>query len=83
MTEKLNEYNKERQEEEKRIFEEAINEIEKNNELNNEIIVISKEGWHHGVIGIVASKITEMYLINFKSLQLFCFLFVILLYQRF
>ena len=62
LTNKLNEYNKERQETEKKIFEEAIAEIEKNNELDNEIIVLSKEGWHHGVIGIVASKITEKYL---------------------
>jgi len=62
LTNKLNEYNRERQETEKRIFEEALKEIEENNELNNEIIVLSREGWHHGVIGIVSSKITEMYL---------------------
>lgn len=62
LTKKLNDYNKERQDTEKKIFNEALEEIEKNNELDNEIIVISKEGWHHGVIGIVSSKITEMYL---------------------
>ena len=28
---------------------------------NNNTLVVSGEGWHHGVIGIVASKITEMY----------------------
>ena len=62
LTKKLNDYNRERQETEKKIFEEALEEIEKNNELDNEIIVVSKENWHHGVIGIVSSKITEMYM---------------------
>lgn len=28
---------------------------------NQRIIVVSGEGWHHGVIGIVASRITEKY----------------------
>lgn len=50
LTNKLNEYNKQRQEEEKRIFEEAIIQIEENNEQNNDVIILSKEGWHHGVI---------------------------------
>ncbi len=60
-TEKLNQYNKTRQEIEKNIFEEAKEIIEKNQMQNNNTIVIGKEGWHHGVIGIVASKITEIY----------------------
>ena len=34
------------------------------------MIVIGAEGWHHGVIGIVASKITELY---FKPSILVCF----------
>ena len=61
-TNKLNEFNKERQEKEKAIFEEAVKIIEDENELENDIIVLSGKGWHHGVIGIVASKITDMYL---------------------
>jgi single-stranded-DNA-specific exonuclease len=60
-TEKLNSYNKIRQDIEKKIFEEAKEIIEKNNMQNNNTIIIGKEGWHHGVIGIVASKITEEY----------------------
>ena len=47
---KLNEYNKKRQDTEKNIIAEAIEEIEKNNEAEKNIIVLSKEGWHHGVI---------------------------------
>jgi len=69
LTNKLNEYNRKRQETEKSIFAEAIEEIEKNNEQEKNIIVLSKEGWHHGVIGIVSSKITDMYL---KPSILFC-----------
>ncbi len=60
-TEKLNQYNRTRQEIEKNIFEEAKEIIEENSMQNNNTIVIGKEGWHHGVIGIVASKITEIY----------------------
>ena len=60
-TEKLNVYNRTRQDIEKKIFEEAKEIIEKNNLQERNTIVIGKEGWHHGVIGIVASKITELY----------------------
>ena len=60
ITEKLNHYNRERQEIEKNIFDEAIKMIEKE-ENNNKSIVLGSENWHHGVIGIVSSKITEMY----------------------
>lgn len=68
LTEKLNTYNKNRQEIEKRIFEEAINKIK--NEEEKPVIVLGSENWHHGVIGIVASKITEIY---FKPTVLLCF----------
>jgi single-stranded-DNA-specific exonuclease len=58
ITELLVEYNQERQEIEKKIFCEAIDLID-NNETN--CIIVGKEQWHHGVIGIVSSKITEIY----------------------
>lgn len=61
LTEQLNQYNKQRQEIEKSIFEEAIKKIEKNQLENNKTIVLIGKGWHHGVIGIVSSKITEIY----------------------
>lgn len=60
LVEKLNEYNKERQEKEKEIFEEAIRQIDKTEE-KNPAIILGGNGWHHGVTGIVSSKITEMY----------------------
>lgn len=56
----LNEINQQRQNVEKEIFEDALNIINSNKEYKNEeIIVVGKEGWHSGVIGIVASRITE------------------------
>ncbi len=66
---KLNEYNTERQSIEKRIFDEAKEKIE-NEENNNACIIVGGEGWHHGIIGIVASKVTDMY---FKPSILICF----------
>ena len=70
ITENLNKYNRERQEIEKRIFEEAVKKIEENHLDKNNVIVIGSENWHHGVIGIVASKITDLY---FKPSILICF----------
>ena len=70
LTQKLNLYNIKRQEIEKNIYNEVVEKIEKNKLYNNNVIVVSGEGWHHGVIGIVASKITELY---FKPSILLCF----------
>lgn len=61
LAKKLNEYNKLRQDTEKEIFENAIKQIEKEHLDENKTIVVSGENWHHGVIGIVSSKITEIY----------------------
>ncbi len=66
---KLNEYNKERQDIEKIIYEDAVNKIEKS-ETDKQVLVLGSENWHHGVIGIVASKITDLY---FKPSILICF----------
>ena len=67
--ERLNEFNKIRQETEKNIFSEVVEMIEESKE-NQPVIILGKENWHHGVIGIVASKITEQY---FKPSILICF----------
>ena len=58
---KLNEHNRVRQETEKSIFEEALKQIQEKHLDENNTIVVGGENWHHGVIGIVSSKITEMY----------------------
>lgn len=69
ISERLNQYNIERQETEKQIFKQAIQEIEKENK-DVPCIILGKEGWHHGIIGIVASKVTDIY---FKPSILICF----------
>lgn len=61
LTQKLNDHNKERQETEKAIFENAVEKIEKEKLNENKAIIVGGENWHHGVIGIVSSKITDMY----------------------
>ena len=66
---RLNEYNIERQTIEKQIFDEAVRKVEAN-EKDKTCIIVGSKGWHHGIIGIVASKITDMY---FKPSILVCF----------
>ena len=53
--------NSERQRIEKEIFSEASAEIEKKGYFYDRVIVVDGEGWHNGVLGIVASRITERY----------------------
>lgn len=53
--------NAKRQQIEKKILEEAVRKIEENNYKYDRVIVVAGEGWHHGVVGIVASRLTERY----------------------
>ncbi len=54
--------NRERQQTENLIFTEAIQQVEREHDLENEsVLVLSSDHWHQGVIGIVASKITEQF----------------------
>ncbi len=64
--------NKERQLEENKIIEEANKKIEAIDIEKYPVIVLDADDWHHGVIGIVSSRITEKYsrpsiLISFKK----------------
>ena len=61
LTKQLNEHNRKRQETEKCIFENAAKQIEEEHLYEKNAIIVGGENWHHGVIGIVSSKITEMY----------------------
>jgi len=56
----LNEDNGRRQREQQRILADAVAGIELSGELPH-AIVLSAAGWHHGVLGIVASKILDRY----------------------
>ena len=53
--------NKERQAEENSIMKEAYTMIKKIDIDKTPVIVLDANDWHHGVIGIVASKLTEKY----------------------
>ena len=51
-----------RQQTEQKMFKEALEYIEQNPEIkDDDILVIPHENWHHGIVGIVSSKITEKY----------------------
>ncbi len=53
--------NTSRQQIEKKIYDEALEIIEKNGFNHNRVIVASGYNWHHGVVGIAAAKIAEKY----------------------
>lgn len=61
LAEKLDSLNIKRQEVEKNIFEEAVNTIENEGYKQKNSIVLYNENWHNGVIGIVASRLVNIY----------------------
>lgn len=70
ITKNLNKYNTERQERERAIFNQALEKLKEEDIENKSTIVLGEENWFHGVIGIVASKLTENF---FKPTILVCF----------
>ncbi len=70
LTKRLNDYNKLRQDKEKAIYNDALKQIEEKKLEEKNAIIVGGENWHHGVIGIVSSKITELY---FKPSILLCY----------
>jgi single-stranded-DNA-specific exonuclease len=59
---KLDSENKRRKEIDERTLQEALAQIEETVDLENDrAIVLSGQGWHPGVIGIVASRLVERY----------------------
>nr|MCR5313258.1 single-stranded-DNA-specific exonuclease RecJ [Bacteroidaceae bacterium] len=62
IAQQINQYNDERKELDKKMTEEANVYVENMPDLKNRsAIVIYNEDWHKGVIGIVASRLTEIY----------------------
>ncbi len=57
----INDYNLDRRETDKQITEEALKQIEEQNQQDRLTTVVYHEDWHKGVIGIVASRLTETY----------------------
>jgi single-stranded-DNA-specific exonuclease len=57
----IDQFNTERRDTDQRITEEALQQIEIKNEQERFTTVVYNEKWHKGVIGIVASRLTETY----------------------
>jgi single-stranded-DNA-specific exonuclease len=58
----LDEQNRQRQEVEAAILEEALRQAESQTlAMRERVIVLAGEGWHHGVVGICASRVLEAY----------------------
>ena len=57
----IEQHNTDRRELDKFITDEALQQIEENNEQQNASTVVYSETWHKGVIGIVASRLIETY----------------------
>ena len=59
---KLDTINARRQEMDETILQDAVDEVERSVDLTeNHGLVLARDGWHPGVIGIVASRIVERY----------------------
>ena len=61
ITKKLNKYNLERQEKERTIYNQALEKLKEEDYKQKNVIILGGENWYHGVIGIVASKLTESF----------------------
>jgi len=58
----LEQENKARQKEERQIVKEAVQEVERTTNFNRDrVIVVGREGWHQGVVGIVASRLVDRF----------------------
>ncbi len=61
IAEELDRENRNRQDIEAQLLEQVTEKIEEEGLDKNDILVIDGDNWHHGVIGIAASRITERY----------------------
>lgn len=61
LSERLDALNNERKTLEALILEEALNSIQQNNIDANNVIMVHGQGWHQGVLGILASRIKERF----------------------
>ncbi len=57
----LNDINKERQEIERGVFEDATRQISEFHYENDSCIIVSDKDWHPGVVGIIAGKLSREY----------------------
>lgn len=57
----IEELNARRKEEQERILEEAVAQVKAEGSDKRNVIVVSNERWHSGIIGIVAGRLVEMF----------------------
>lgn len=75
IAEQLCRANKDRQNEENKIIREAAGKLASDAKIMSDpVIVLDSDTWHHGVIGIVSSRLTEKYcrpsiLVSFEGMQ--------------
>jgi single-stranded-DNA-specific exonuclease len=61
LAQKLDTYNKQRQAHEKLIRDEAVKMLQDFDPVRDPVIVLGSRTWHHGVVGIVASRLMRQY----------------------
>lgn len=57
----LSERNVQRKREQDSVFQQALEDLEQELESDSRVLVLGREGWHPGIIGIVAGKLSEAY----------------------
>ena len=61
LAQRLEILNKERQDIEARVLEEALAQVEEQGIVADSLVFVAREGWHPGVIGIVAGRLRERF----------------------
>lgn len=61
LAQKLNEYNLQRRDDQSRVFEEAMEQVARQDMAESKCLVISGHGWTGGIVGLVASKMMERF----------------------
>ncbi len=57
----LDSENRERQNRESVIFDEAVRMLRDEKYADKKVLILAKRGWHHGIIGVVASRICDKF----------------------
>ena len=60
ISEELNKFNSERRTIESYVLDQAIEQVTEE-KLNNKVLIVYGEGWHEGVIGIIASRLKDKF----------------------
>ena len=61
LAEELDALNVSRKDVERAVFEEAVRRLERDGRGDDPVLVVAEEGWHPGVIGIVAGRLRERF----------------------